>query len=306
MRRAINLRQVEIFKAVVEHGTVSRAAMALRISQPAASKHLVHLEDDTGLKLFNRHKGRLTPTALGLRFYEEIEKIFSSVRQVESAVDIVKREDLGQLFVGVIPALGDAFIQRTTMRFLKDNKDVFFSITPLASQWIAEFVRNRKVDVGIVSSRTDDPNIKTDLLIESPLVCIMPIGHPLTRHKVIEPGHLDAMPFVSFNPDSYIGVKTREVFERYGVRPDIVLTAQANPALRHFVAAGLGVSLVHPLFITGIEDQVVARPFEPRTEISFHICHARNARNEDLIFRFAAEAQNMAGQIMDEMAGKWS
>src|SRR4051812_8483162 len=62
MRRHLNLRQIEAFRAVIENGTVSRAAEMLHISQPAMSKLIAHLEADTGLKLFDRVKGRLAPT----------------------------------------------------------------------------------------------------------------------------------------------------------------------------------------------------------------------------------------------------
>ncbi len=54
MARRLNLRQVEAFKAVIEHGTVSRAAEVMNVSQPAISKLVAHLEDDTGLRLFER------------------------------------------------------------------------------------------------------------------------------------------------------------------------------------------------------------------------------------------------------------
>jgi DNA-binding transcriptional LysR family regulator len=69
--RQLNLRQVEAFKAVIEYGTVSRAAEMMNVSQPAMSKLIAHLEEDTGLRLFDRVKGRLVPTRRGMRLYEE-------------------------------------------------------------------------------------------------------------------------------------------------------------------------------------------------------------------------------------------
>ena len=62
MRRRLTLRQVEAFKAVIESGTISSAADLLHVSQPAMSKLIAHFEADTGLKLFDRDKGRLAPT----------------------------------------------------------------------------------------------------------------------------------------------------------------------------------------------------------------------------------------------------
>jgi hypothetical protein len=75
--RGLNLRQIEAFKAVIEFGTVSRAAEVLNVSQPAVSKLLTHLEAATGLKLFDRRQGRLATTPQGMRLYEEIERIFA-------------------------------------------------------------------------------------------------------------------------------------------------------------------------------------------------------------------------------------
>ena len=105
MARAINLRQIEVFKALIDHGTVSRAAETLNISQPAASKLLMHLESDTGLKLFDRAKGRLAPTTQAMQLYSEIDRIFAGVRQVETAIAVIRREDQGRL------AIRDSFLR---------------------------------------------------------------------------------------------------------------------------------------------------------------------------------------------------
>lgn len=306
MPRAINLSQIEIFKALIEQGTVSRAAEVLAISQPAASKRLMHLESDTGLKLFDRYKGRLTPTAQGLRFYEEIDRIFAGLRQVESAIAVIRREDQGRLIVGVMPALAGAFIQRATMNFLKRNPNVYCSIQSLASQWIAESILTRKLDVGLVSSRIDNPYIVTEPLLEHPLLCIMPIGHALAQLKVVRPEDLNGVPFVSFNFDTYTGQKVASIFEKYDVNANVVLTASANPTVCQFVAAGLGISLVHPLFIAGMEELLVARPFEPATPFDFLLCFARDARNAHLISDFVNETKAIATHLSEELKKNWA
>jgi DNA-binding transcriptional LysR family regulator len=294
--RALNLRQIEAFKAVIECGTVSRAAEALNVSQPAVSKLLSHLEDDSGLRLFDRRKGRLAATAQGMRLYQEIERIFAGVQQVNSAVDAIRREEQGFLMVGVLPALSGAFIQRATMGFLKRHPKVYCSIQSMSSQWVADAVLTRKLDVGLVSARVDNPFIVTDSLVEEPLLCIMPAGHPLARRAVIRPNDLDGVPFVAFNVDSYSGQKIAALFDRFDVRANVVLTANVTPTVCQFVAAGLGVSLVHPLFLAGIEHAVVARPFEPVTMFDFLLCYARDARNATLIADFVQETKAVAAR----------
>lgn len=306
MPRAIHLRQIETFKALIEYGTVSRAAEAVAISQPAASKLLMHLESDTGLKLFDRRTGRLTPTAQGLRLYEEIARIFAGMRQVESAIAVVRREAQGRLVVGVLPALDGALIQRATLNFLKRNPNVYCSIQSNSSRSIAESVLARQLDVGVVSTRIENPNIVTEPLLEHPLVCIMPPHHPLARLKVVRPKHLSGIPFVSFTLESYSGRKIASIFEKYGVSANVVLTATMGSTVCQFVAAGLGVSLVHPLFIAGIEKLVVARPFEPVTPFDFLLCFARDARDAHLISDFVKETKALATQHSEALKRSWA
>lgn len=276
------------------------------ISQPAASKLLMHLETDNGLKLFDRDKGRLAPTTQGMRLYEEIDRIFASVRQVETAIAVIRREDQGRLVIGVLPALSGAFIQRTTMNFLKRHPNVYCSIHSLGSQWIAERILTRRLDVGIMTARTDNPAVVTVPLLEHPLLCIMPIGHPLARRKVVRPEHLHDLPFISFNVDSHTGQKIASLFEKHQVRANIVLTADVNPTVCQFVAAGLGISLVHPLFIADMENQLVARPFEPAIPFDFLLCFARDARNAHLIADFVSETKSIASRLSKEMKRSWA
>src|SRR6187399_2597210 len=143
MPRHLNLRQIEAFKAVIERGSISSAADMVHISQPAMSKLIAHFEADTGLKLFDRLKGRLAPTECGMRLYKEIERIFTGVRQVENAAEAIRREERTQLVAGILPALSGSFIQRATTGFRNERRNVFCSVQSLSSQWIVEWLVTR-------------------------------------------------------------------------------------------------------------------------------------------------------------------
>ncbi len=298
MPRALNLRQIEIFKAVMELGTVSRAGEALNISQPAASKLLMQLEADNGLKLFERKKGRLVPTDQSLHLYAEVERIFAGVRQVESAIDFIKREEQGRLVVGLAPGLAGAFIREATTRFLAQRPNVYCMIQSRRSRWLVEQVLTRQVDVSISAARVDNPHFVSERFAQLPLICIMPPGHPLEKFDVIRPEHLQGMPFVSFDLDSYTGQKVDGVFQDEKVTPDVVINCDAVSTVTECVSAGLGVSLVYPLFIAGIEDRVVSRPFLPNAPMDQFLSYARDARNMELILAFAEQAKATAGDII--------
>ena len=301
MLRRLNLRQIEAFKAVIENGTVTRAASMLNISQPAMSKLITHLEEDTGLKLFDRLKGRLAPTARGMRLYAEIDRIFTGVRQVENSVDAIRREEQGRLLVGVMPALSGSLIHRSTMGFLKKFPNVFCSVHSNSSQWIVDWLVTRKVDVGLVGSRVDNPYIVAEPLMEYPLVCIMPTDHPLTAKSAVEPADLDALPFISFDTESHTGQRVTAMMEANKVRLNIVLVATIAPTLCEFVAAGLGVSLVHPLMVSGLQDRLAVRRFEPSIPIDFQLCRNRESRNAELVEAFLQEARAAADLLSREL-----
>jgi DNA-binding transcriptional LysR family regulator len=304
MPRPLTLRQVEAFKAVIENGSISAAAKMVHISQPAMSKLIAHFEADTGLRLFDRVKGRLAPTECGMRLYERIDRIFAGVRQIESAVEAIRREEQGQIAIGVMPALAGSFIQRATSDFLKTFPDVFCSVHSLSSERIVDWLVTRKLDVGVVSARIDNPLVTLEPLMERPLVCIMAPDHPFAAKAEIKPQDLDKIPFVTFPTDTYAGRLIDSVLEDHGVKPRIVLISNVAPTLCEFVAAGLGVSLLHPLTLSGLEDRLTVRRFEPEILYDFKLCRRADSKNGQFVEAFAQELRTTAGQISRSMLGK--
>jgi DNA-binding transcriptional LysR family regulator len=169
MPRQLNVRQIEAFKAVIESGTVSGAALLLNLTQPAVSKLIAHLEFDTGIRLFDRVKGRLAPTEHAMRLYDEVDRLFAGVRHIENAVDAIRREEQGRLAVGVMPAFAGPFIQQATLGFLREKPNVFCSVQALGSQWIIDGLVTRKLDVGLVEPGIDNPYVMFEPLMDHPL-----------------------------------------------------------------------------------------------------------------------------------------
>lgn len=302
MPRHLNLRQVEAFKAVIENGTISRAAEVLNISQPAMSKLIAHLEFDTGLTLFDRMKGRLAPTGHAMRLYEEVDRIFAGVRQVERAVDAIRREEQGRIAIGVMAALAGSFVQRTTTEFLKKYPNVFCSVHSLFSPWTVEWLIARKLDIGLVSGRVDNPSVTLEPLMEHPLVCIMPCNHPLTVKNEIKPQDLNDTPFVAFHPtESFVGYLVEGMFEKYKVKAHTVIVANTAPTICECVAAGVGISLVHPLMVSGLEHRLVVRRFGPDIPYSFKLARIADSRNAKLVELFAQQLRTTATHISSSL-----
>lgn len=301
MPRHLNLRQIEAFKAVIENGTISRAAQVLNISQPAMSKLIAHLEFDSGLRLFDRVKGRLAPTTQGMRLFDEVGRIFAGVRQVENAVEAIRREEQGRLAIGAMPALANSFISNLTIDFLAKRRNVFCTVKSFSSEWIVEWLIARKLDVGLVSARTANPYVILEPLMERPLVCIMPPDHSLVAKDVIEPQDLHGIPFVAFDTDLYISHLVADALDSYRAVPQVILTATNAATVCEFVAAGLGVGLVHPLMVSGLESRLSARPFQPDILYGFQICRSADSRNAHIVDEFVDDVRKRVEELSQTM-----
>lgn len=303
MSRQINLRQVEAFKAVIENGTVSGAAEVLHVSQPAISKLIAHLELDTRLKLFDRYKGRLAPTENGMRLYNEIDRIFIGLRQVDNAVDAIRREEQGRISIGVMPALAGSFIQRTTTSFLKGRENVFCSIESRRSWDIVNSVATGEIDIGLVEGGFKNPYVSLEPLMEQPAVCIMPPCHPLTAKNIIRPRDLDKLSFVSFPSDSRRGNRLEGLLKARQVKPQVSLVANLMMTVCEFVAAGDGVALAHPVMVSGFRNRLAVRRFKPDLIHGVALCRSAHNRNAHLVNIFAQKIRETAEQVTNEVLG---
>lgn len=297
MPRKINLRQIEAFKAVIERGTVSGAADMLNVSQPAMSRLISYLELDTGLKLFDRVKGRLVPTEHAMRLHEEVGRIFAGVRQVENAVDALRREEQGRLSIGVIPALAGEFAQRATLGFLnRVGSSVFCSFDVNGSRALTDQVVARKLDVGLVNASIDNPYVIREPLLEHPLVCIMPPNHTLAAQSVVTVDDLDGLPFLSFS-EGDVGALVDQTLEKHGVNPRLVAVSTVATPICQLITAGLGVAVLPPLLSSGYEGKMVVRRFEPEIPYHFQIVRSIESKNARLVDIFIEQARAIAAQI---------
>lgn len=118
----MNIRQIEVFYAVMTNGTASRAAEVLRISQPAVSKAIQELERDIGFALFRREKGRMFPTSEGQMFFREVESSFSGLVHLKSAAARIRDFGSGEIRVASLSALSTNVLPRALSGFQKNTR----------------------------------------------------------------------------------------------------------------------------------------------------------------------------------------
>lgn len=293
MRRPLTLRQIDVFRAVIEAGTVSRAAGILNISQPAASKLLSNLEMDSNLILFERVKGRLIPTQTALQLYEEVEKVFLGLSQIELAVDTLHRRMQERLSIGVIPTLSQ-FMAQAVLRFTRRHPDVMISIEERNSQYVSEWIMNRRVDIGMLSDKIDAPHLRSQTLIRREVLCAMPKGHRLAERSEITAEDLRGEPIVGYTSPIQTWQALLRLLEKGGVEPNIAIYAETAPLVCQLVAGGRGVAAIHPLGVGGMRDQLILRPLRPAASVGYQLCWHENNRNMRLIEAFSEDIVALA------------
>ncbi|MVA27094.1 LysR substrate-binding domain-containing protein (plasmid) [Agrobacterium vitis] len=281
-----SLRQLEALLAVVETGTVSKAADLLRVSQPAVSKRIQDLEAETGLQLFERQGRRLVATDQGMRLYEEVDRVLGGVHQLARSVEAIHREVHGRLVLGVLPALGGRFISRILRSFHAQHPKVFVSVEAQSSQFLTEAVLLRRLDVAIVSTSVEHPSITAEMLRSPAAVAILPPGHRLEEAAQLNPADLIHEPFVAFSSTGIMRRKVDRAFEGQGVTPQVAFEATNAANVGEMVAAGLGVSIVDPLSVEFLDGRIIRKPFSPIVDQDYTILKPLRARKSAIVADF--------------------
>lgn len=293
----LNLRQIEAFRAVVHTGTISRAAQRLSISQPAVSKLIQNLEYSTGLRLFERTPGRVVPTAEAKVLFEEIERIFKGLESLQTFVGDIRTLHRSNLRIGVMPALSTGFIQDILADYMAAYPQTQVAVHARSTAKVVEWLLAGNIDVGVSSHPVNNHSELTQIsLHRSPYVCVLPKDHPLTRKATLGPQDLENEPFVSFSPESDLRKAIDQIFETAGVRRQLRLEAAMAPTVCAFVARGLGISLLNPLYVGGFSGSIVCRPFSPAVQSDIRILLPRHRPLSLVTKAFVEVAQSRVAQ----------
>ncbi|MBK4216794.1 LysR family transcriptional regulator [Paracoccus caeni] len=260
----MNLRQVEVFRAVVTHGTTARAAEILNISQPAVSKMLQALEHSIGFPLFHRIKGRLTPTAEGQLFFREVEHAFAGLVNLRGAAARIRDYGSGEMRIASLSAFSNNLMPSALASFMAKHPNIAITFQTRMSSVVRDLVSCGQFDLGVVADEIDKTGVECRPFVELRAALAMPEGHPLARLDVVRPADLDGYPFIALSPEDTARQHAEAAFDRAGVKVRTVLETPYTMTICAMVATGMGVGLVDPLTAKmfmgrGLE----LRPFEP-------------------------------------------
>ena len=272
----MNVRQLEVFRAVVASGGVANAAENLCISQPAVSRMIKHTEANLGFQLFTRQGGRLEPTDEGRKLYEEIEPLFASIKSIQDRIYDIRDAKAGMLRIVATPALGHSIVPKALELFLQDRPEVKVSLDIRRLENVVQYTQNNTADVGLALTPADAPDLIMQPLLLGKMVCIIPEQHPLTALHVISPKNLKDYPFIMMTEGSPLGKLIAKAFEKTGEKLEWSIETPYSAAASTLVKRGFGVALVDEYVdYQGNSQGISIKPFTPQIEVPAYLLYSK-------------------------------
>ena len=246
----MNLRQIEVFRAFMMAGTISDAAKMLGVSQPAVSSMLHHIQDRSGIRLFEQVKGRLLPTQEAQTLFAEIQTTWKSVERVQRLCRDLSTGRASVLRIAASPSLGPHIIPSVVKGMEQAFPRLSVSLELFTPTLLIDCLAAGDADIGIASHAVDHPAVLTKR-----------VGSARASVRIAD---LAGLPLVSHSLDMPEGALIAEAFRCAGIEPRSQTQVRSGQSACWFVRSGAGVALVGAVTIAGDTfPELISRPIEP-------------------------------------------
>ncbi|MEW4529538.1 MAG: LysR family transcriptional regulator [Maioricimonas sp. JB045] len=240
----MHLRTVEIFCDIVAHRSFSKAAEARRISQPAASQAIQHLEERLGVSLIDRSKRPLELTPAGQVYFEGCRNLLDEYRAIEDRVLSLQGKVTGRVRVAAIYSVGLLQMAAYVHRFEQAYPDVELQLDYLHPDEVYAGIRRDEADLGIVSFPRDGGDVACIPWQDQEMGLVVPNGHRLADRDRVDLGEIDGEAFVGFTNDLIIRRETDRLLKRHRVSVKVVHQFDNVENIKRAVEIGAGVSIL--------------------------------------------------------------
>lgn len=274
----MRLRHIEVFNAVMQTGSVSAAARLINVTQPAVSRTLQHAELQLGFALFERARGRLTPTNEAMALFPHVEKLYEQLDEVQRlAAGLRHGAVTDRLQVLTVFALSREVLPHAVAGFRKKYPQVQVTVQALHTPQVVSGLLLQEADVGFVISSAGQHALERESLAEVDMHCIVPKG--LLPPSRIKPAgmalqDLADLPVVALDARDPLGMRINQACREHGVGLSPVVTVQTYHAALSMAEYGLGIAIVDGCTASAADQRKVhVLPLLPRITVSVNALH---------------------------------
>ncbi|HGS4805125.1 TPA: LysR family transcriptional regulator [Vibrio parahaemolyticus] len=274
----MNLRQLEVFYAIMQAGTVSGAARLLHVSQPNVTRVLAHTEQQLGFALFERVKGRLVPTQEAKALLPEAEKVYQQLGQFRSLTNKVK-QGTQHLRIGAPPVLA-AHLLAPTVALLSKQHGISFELLTANRDELCSGLLKHELDVAIAFGEETPPALMGHVLLKENLALIAPKSAAIPAEKTVILEELIShdLPIIGLDSRDPLGLLLHQTLSARDEHYQHVITVRSYSAAAELVKHQAGFAIVDPWTTKQYrqDDAVSVHALEPNMSFSVSILFAEH------------------------------
>lgn len=266
----MELRHLRYFLAVGEASNFTKAAVQLRVAQPALSRQVQELEDEIGVDLLRRSPRGVTLTAEGKLFLEEVRELLKRADESVEKVRALARGEFGELHVGYAPSPSVEILPPTLAAFQKSAPRVRVVLHDLAGDELIAGLLNGTLELAITVNYTDGSatGIEFEELRRYPFCVAMAAENPLARKKSFTVEEVAAHPLIGLRRSDYTEYYRilNRMFAPVKARPRIVVECDGSTSMLTELEAGNNIAIVSEVFRRIAGKRLIYRPLLNSTE----------------------------------------
>ena len=239
----IQIGQLEAFVGAVRAGSISGAADALSIGQPAITARIQALEATLGAPLLIRSRTGSRPSETGRALLPHAERAIAAIMAGRQAVEDILAGTAGRLTIGAAPAVSTYVLPAVLHRFQLDHPAVQLSVRSGHSEEVLEMVLRDQVEVGLMRP-IPHAEIRADPLYEDELVLVVHRSHPFVGRSQITMAKMATEHLILFDRTSSYHELTSSIFRQAGIDPRGYLEVDNIDAAKRMVEQRLGIALL--------------------------------------------------------------
>jgi DNA-binding transcriptional LysR family regulator len=250
----MNMRHLEIFYRVIEEGGFTKAALAMRLTQPTLSAAVRQLEEGVGSQLLNRLGREVAPTEAGKLLHGYARRIFALRQEAEAELQSLLAGDQGELLLGGSTIPGTYILPQLVARFSQEYPQVRVNFRLAATESIVKDLREQRLELALIGGLVNEKRLEATPCFGDELVIIVPADHEWAGCETISEKELAAESLLLRENGSASRRALELRLKEHGVTiaPErLIAEVGGNEALKQGVLAGLGVAVISKMAVVG-------------------------------------------------------
>lgn len=241
----MNLNQLRAFFLASREKSITKAAAALFVSQPAVTMQIKALEEDLRLKLFARYGKGLELTDAGRVLYSYAERVFEIVEEMEYVIKGYAELTHGSLVIGTTRSFARHLMPKLLARFQERYPGVKIYLKVGSSTRIAEAVMDYEYNLGIIARIPFRSKLSVVPLTREEFCLVVPTSHRFAGMKTVSYRDLADEPIIIREEGSGSRFAILSLLDSHGIKPSVLLEAESVEFIKEYIIQGRGVSFLY-------------------------------------------------------------